>query len=62
MTIHILDCQVVDGRATSSPGLFRLPTGSVEHTLTYHTPFTKRNQEQDYAMVLAVLEDRNSEV
>jgi len=33
-----------------------LPTGPVERTLTYQAPFTKRNREQDYAMVWAVLD------
>ena len=33
-----------------------LPTGPIERTLTYHAPFTKRNREQDYAMVWTVLD------
>ncbi len=30
--------------------------GTVERTLTYQPPFTKRNRNQDYAMVWAVLD------
>jgi hypothetical protein len=33
-----------------------LPAGPVERTLTYQAPFTKRNREQNYAMVWEVLD------
>jgi hypothetical protein len=33
-----------------------LPTGPVERIITYEAPFTKRDREQDYAMVWAVLD------
>lgn len=33
-----------------------LPTGPVERHITYQAPFTKRDREQDYAMVWAVLD------
>jgi hypothetical protein len=38
-----------------------LRSGPIERTLTYQAPFTKRNREQDYAMVWAVL-DRQEHV
>ena len=34
-----------------------LPTGPVERTITYQAPLTKRNREQDHAMVWAVLDE-----
>lgn len=36
-----------------------LPTGPVERHITYQAPFTKRDREQDYAMVWAVLDATN---
>ncbi len=34
----------------------RLQPSTVEYAMTYQAPFTKRNREQDYAMVWAVLD------
>jgi hypothetical protein len=38
-----------------------LPTGPVERSITYQAPFTKRNREQDYAMVWAVLDEQKED-